>query len=263
LEIGRAIRLSEKDENSYMHVGCGVPCAGQKVLIVEPQTRRVLKAGSVGEIWVAGEHIALGYWNRPEESKKTFQNMLDGDCYLRTGDLGFQDENGEIFITGRLKDLIIIRGRNYYPQDLEFVCAGSSPILKNAVGAAFSVQHLGIEKLVLLQEVPFGTSNEALNELRKACTQAVMNEFAVEVHELIFLEQGGVPRTSSGKIRRSTARDQFQKNTLRRLENATFQNPTLAKWKKKLDRRKIEFYVLFKISSRRALSVFPLVSRGS
>lgn len=263
LETGRAVLTTFEDADGHVHVGCGVVCRGQKVKIVDPSSMRVLEAGQVGEIWVNGAHITKGYWNRPEETARTFHNEIEGERYLRTGDLGFFDENGELFITGRCKDLIIIRGRNYYPQDLELVCSNAHPRIRNAVAAAFSIQDHDQEKLVIVQEVPIGTAKDLLPIIEQACRQAILEEFGVELHALVFLEHGGVPRTSSGKIRRSSAKADFMTRKLRYFSDVKLNNPTLFRLRKKLDRRRLELYVLFRISSRRALSILPLANRGS
>src|SRR4029077_3810504 len=155
LEEGRAVPAQPKEEDVKVVVGCGNASADQKVVIVNPQSKRKCPDGRVGEVWVSGPSVAAGYWNRPEESARVFCARLadtgEGP-FLRTGDLGFLLQ-GELFITGRIKDLIIISGRNLYPQDLEITAQAGHPGLQPFAGVAFSVEHEGQERLVIAQEV--------------------------------------------------------------------------------------------------------------
>ena len=187
-------------------VGCGAAWGGQRIAVVDPETSRELPPGRVGEIWVAGPSVAAGYWELPEESAATFGAALAGDperCYLRTGDLGFAAD-GELYVTGRLKDLIILRGRNHYPQDLELTAERSHPALRPGCGAAFSVDVDGEERLVVVHEVDRRAADpEAIVE---AVRRAVAGEHEVSIHEVVLLRPGGVPKTSSGKIQRRACR---------------------------------------------------------
>jgi acyl-CoA synthetase (AMP-forming)/AMP-acid ligase II len=126
-------------------VGCGRPAAGHRLAIVDPESGRRCAGGRVGEIWSAGPSVAGGYWGRPDESRATFHNRLAGEGdrdFLRTGDLGFVHD-GELFVCGRLKDLLIVRGRNYYPQDVEEAAEVSHPALALSGSAAFAVEAEG------------------------------------------------------------------------------------------------------------------------
>ncbi len=208
LEQGRAVAAKPDDEDAKVLVGCGHASADQKVVIVDPQSKRRCPDGRVGEIWVAGNSVAAGYWNRPQESAKVFCARLadtkEGP-FLRTGDLGFLQQ-GELFVTGRIKDLIIINGRNLYPQDVEITAQTSHPGLQPFGGAAFSVEHSGQERLVIAQEVQreFLRSNSA--DMLAAIRQAVARDYDVQAYAVALLKPGQVPRTSSGKIRRSLCR---------------------------------------------------------
>jgi acyl-CoA synthetase (AMP-forming)/AMP-acid ligase II len=143
-------------EDAHMLVGCGRQLYGERVAIVEPEHRTRLAPGVIGEVWVAGPNVTQGYWRNPAVTEAVFSARLEpcGERWLRTGDLGFLDETGELYITGRIKDLIIIRGINHYPQDIEETVQDCHPALRRHCGAAFSVldQDDG-EHLVVVQEV--------------------------------------------------------------------------------------------------------------
>ncbi|HEV7787209.1 MAG TPA: fatty acyl-AMP ligase, partial [Thermoanaerobaculia bacterium] len=138
-------------EEGKPRVGCGRAWPGERLAIADPETGRRAPAGREGEIWVAGPSVADGYWNRPEETARTFGARLaetgEGP-FLRTGDLGLLGSDGELFVTGRLKDLIVVRGRNLYPHDLERTAEESHPALRSGGAAAFSVEADGEERLV-------------------------------------------------------------------------------------------------------------------
>jgi acyl-CoA synthetase (AMP-forming)/AMP-acid ligase II len=152
--------------------------------------------------------VASGYWNRPEESAKTFCARLadtrEGP-FLRTGDLGFLRQ-GELFVTGRIKDVIIINGRNLYPQDLEITAQSSHPGLQPFGGVAFSVEHEGQERLVIAQEVQREYLRADSAEMIAAIRQAIVRDYDVQAYAIALLKPGQVPRTSSGKVRRSLCR---------------------------------------------------------
>ncbi len=193
------------EESARELVGSGRVLLDLRVAIVEPESGQALPEGRVGEIWVAGDSVARGYWNRPEESERTFGARLPGDSatWLRTGDLGFLDR-GELFITGRVKDLIILRGRNHYPQDIELTAERAHPALRAGSGAVFSVEVDGEERLVVVYEVDRHAGD--LPEIAEAVRRAVAEEHEALVHEVVLVAQGGVPKTTSGKIQRRGCR---------------------------------------------------------
>jgi acyl-CoA synthetase (AMP-forming)/AMP-acid ligase II len=196
-------------------LSCGPASASERVLIVDPKTRRRCSEGIEGEIWVAGPHVAQGYWKRPDETRKTFKAYLNdsGDGpFLRTGDLGFLLE-GELYVTGRLKELIILHGKNHYPQDIEATVATSHPLLRRDCGAAFSVEVTGKEELVVLQEVKRQTPPEKSSEIKCAIRQALAEDRAIKPYSVVLLKPNTIPKTSSGKIRRSTCRADFLRNS--------------------------------------------------
>src|SRR5262249_15208088 len=152
---GRVVREERESADQLRVVSCGEKIAGHKLKIVDPKTRKECPEGTVGEIWFSGPVVAAGYWNRSDESAKTFTACLANNRtyrYLRTGDLGFLDQ-GQLFVTGRLKELIIINGVNHYPVDIEATVQNSHPGLRGATVASFSIDGNGSEELVLVQEV--------------------------------------------------------------------------------------------------------------
>lgn len=198
-------------------VSCGAPATDLTVRVVNPQTGRRCAAGTIGEIWVAGASVTQGYWRQPELTHKTFQAYLsDGQAgpFLRTGDLGCLLAN-ELFITGRLKELIIIRGRNYYPHDIERVAETSHPALQPHSGAVFSVEVDGQEQLVVIYEVNRSHLRKLnVAEIAKAVRQAVSVQFELAVHTVVLLRPNSLLKTSSGKVKRLECRQAFLHGTL-------------------------------------------------
>jgi 3-oxoacyl-(acyl-carrier-protein) synthase/acyl carrier protein len=175
-----------------------------EVVIVDPATSLPCPAGDIGEIWVAGPSVAAGYWQRPEDTAHTFSAVradLPQRRYLRTGDLGYCDD-GELFVTGRIKDLIIIRGRNLYTQDVEDAVRQEVTGLDGTPAAAFSVPGPDSEKLVFVQEVARGQTPANADQLFRQVRQTIIEHFEVDVQSLVLIRAGSMPRSSSGKIRR-------------------------------------------------------------
>jgi acyl-CoA synthetase (AMP-forming)/AMP-acid ligase II/acyl carrier protein len=189
-------------------VSAGQPCLGTQVEIRDPGSGGRLPEGRVGEIWVHGPGVSAGYWRRPALSAETFPVDRSGRRWLRTGDLGTQVE-GELFITGRAKDLIVLHGRNHYPQDIEVTAEASSSTLRPGAGAAFGVDNGAGEELVLVQEVVAGRERSAA-ELRSAADavrSAVALAHGTPLTRLVLIKPGTIPKTSSGKIQRAATRD--------------------------------------------------------
>jgi natural product biosynthesis luciferase-like monooxygenase protein/FkbM family methyltransferase len=191
-------------------VGCGRAWLEQRLLIVDPQTRVELPPGRVGEIWVAGPSIAAGYWNQPETTARILGGRLAGGAaqgeFLRTGDLGFLS-GGQLFVTGRLKDLIILRGRNHYPQDFEATAEASHADLLPGGAGAFSVEAQGEERLVIVAEVHRRRETAVDAEaVAGALRRAIAETHEVRVHEVVLIRAGTLPKTSSGKVRRQACR---------------------------------------------------------
>jgi amino acid adenylation domain-containing protein/non-ribosomal peptide synthase protein (TIGR01720 family) len=191
-------------------VGSGSASLETEIVIVHPETRRRCAPDEVGEIWVKSASVAVGYWMRVEETKETFRAHLadTGEgAFLRTGDLGFV-KDGELFVTGRLKDLIIIRGRNLYPQDIEASVEACHTALRPGSGAAFSVEMNGAEQLVVLHELePRQKPNPG--EVFERVLEALAEEFESRPFAILLLKAGSIPKTSSGKIQRRACREKF------------------------------------------------------
>ncbi|HEX5708019.1 MAG TPA: amino acid adenylation domain-containing protein, partial [Pyrinomonadaceae bacterium] len=210
LESGRVREQGAADEGGQVLVGCGGLALDQKVVVVNTESLNVCAGDEVGEIWVRGPSVARGYWNRDEETASTFGAYLadtgEGP-FLRTGDLGFLHD-GELFITGRAKDLLIIRGRNLYPHDIERTAEESHNALRPGGGVAFSVEADGEERLVVVHEVNHRAAGDYA-EVFGSILQAVAEEHEARPRALVLVKAGGVPKTSSGKLQRGRARQMF------------------------------------------------------
>jgi acyl-CoA synthetase (AMP-forming)/AMP-acid ligase II len=240
LEQHRVVTALSGSAEVQTLVGCGSSLLEQRILIVDPVTRIPCQPGQVGEIWVAGPSVAQGYWNRPEETAQTFQAYLEDTGegpFLRTGDLGYV-HHGELFVTGRLKDVIIIRGNNHYPQDIELTVERSHPSLRPGCGAAFSVEVAGEERLVVVQEVerrvqpprqrqperrhmapepgfdPESPQPLDVDAIIGGIRQAVAEQHGVQAYAVLLLRAGSIPKTSSGKIQRYACRTGFLTGSL-------------------------------------------------
>ncbi|RKG67197.1 non-ribosomal peptide synthetase, partial [Corallococcus exercitus] len=212
LSRGRAV----DQEAGAALVGCGGALLDERIAVVAPESRERCADGQVGEIWVTGAHVARGYWNRPEESVATFgAATADGEGpYLRTGDLGFL-RDGELYVTGRIKDLIILRGRNHYPQDLELTVERSHPALRPGGVAAFSVDVAGEERLVVVQEMSPGRGEPEV--MLANIVERLALEHEVRPHAVVLTGPGAVPKTSSGKVQRRACRQLFVSEELEAL----------------------------------------------
>jgi acyl-CoA synthetase (AMP-forming)/AMP-acid ligase II/acyl carrier protein len=207
---------SAQDPKSQPIVGCGWTEIDTEIRIVDPVSLQDCSSNTVGEIWVSGSTVSKGYWNNPEATQETFQAFLSsGDGpFLRTGDLGFMQE-GHLFITGRLKDLLIIRGRNYYPQDLEETIAESHPAFRAASGAVFSVEVEGEERLVVVQEIErMALRDPQIEEWVNRIREVISEEYELQVYGILFLKPASIPKTSSGKIQRQICRSAFLRGDL-------------------------------------------------
>jgi acyl-CoA synthetase (AMP-forming)/AMP-acid ligase II len=237
LEQNRVVEGCPQDRNVRTLVGSGHVLHGTRVVIAHPETLTTCAPDQVGEIWVSGPSIAHGYWNRPEDTERACQARLrdtgEGP-FLRTGDLGFMSD-GELFVTGRLKDLVIISGRKLYPQDVELTVEQSHPALRPACCAAFSVDGVGEEQLIVAVEVEPGYQ-AALREPPKtevrprpnarqpldveavvrAIRRAVAEDHDVRVHTVVLLRAGRIPKTTSGKVQRHACKASFLNGTLER-----------------------------------------------
>ena len=217
LEQDRVVpALSEREQDALTMVSCGRTMLDQQIIIVHPDTLNPCEPDEIGEIWVSGPSIAQGYWNNPIDTKQAFQAFIQDTGegpYLRTGDMGFL-RNGELFITGRLKDLIIIHGRNHYPQDIELTVEKSHPALQPSGGAAFSVPIEDEERLVIVQELTRQHRKANVDQVAKAIRKAVAEDHDLQVYAILLVKPLSIPKTSSGKIKRHACKREFLENRL-------------------------------------------------
>ena len=222
----RIVLTSESKVDSRKIVGCGRSCLDQKIAIakhcckqnVNPETLIECSDRQVGEIWVKGESVAGGYWKKPELTQQTFHGYLSNTGegpFLRTGDLGFL-QDGELFVTGRIKDVMIFRGLNHYPQDIELTVQNSHQVLRTDCGASFSVEVKGEERLVIVQEVERSSYLRKLDiiELIGNISEAVSRHHGLQIFAVVLVKTGSIPKTSSGKIQRYACKDSFLKGSL-------------------------------------------------
>ena len=217
LSQNRVADAVEDSANAQAITSCGCNWLDQKIVIAHPETKTTCADGEVGEIWVSGESVALGYWRKPEQTQQTFHAYLmdtgEGP-FLRTGDLGFL-QDGELYVTGRIKDVIIIRGRNYYPQDIELTVENSHPALHSSCCAAFSIEVEEQEQLVIAVEVERAyLRNLDVDEIAISIRKAVSEQHELQVYAVALLKPSSIPKTSSGKIQRYACRSGFLEDSL-------------------------------------------------
>ena len=215
LEQHRVIAATTDGSENRTLVACGRALPEVRIVIVNPETLIACRPDEVGEIWMSGPSVARGYWNKPEETAETFAAHLadtGAGPFLRTGDLGFM-RSGELFVTGRIKDLIIIRGRNHYPQDIERTVEQSHRALRPGCGAAFSIEAGGEERLVIVQELEPRYRNE-LEEVFENIRRAVGESHEIQVHHITLIKAGTIFKTSSGKIQRHACSLAFRNGSL-------------------------------------------------
>jgi acyl-CoA synthetase (AMP-forming)/AMP-acid ligase II len=237
-EQNRVVEACAQDQNVRTLVGSGHALDDTRIVIAHPESLTACAPDEVGEIWVSGPSVTQGYWNRPEDTERACRAYLKDTGegpFLRTGDLGFL-KDGELFVTGRLKDLIIISGRKLYPQDIELTVEQSHPALRPACCAAFSIDGTGEEQLIIAAEVepryqpavrnppdgkprahPNGRLPLDVEATVRVIRRAVAEEHDVRVHTVVLLRAGRVPRTTSGKVQRHACQTSFLKGTLERL----------------------------------------------
>ena len=196
-------------------VSSGRAFPGLRVEVVDQSTGRPARNDHVGEVWVSGPSVAQGYWDNPDATDETFGARLESGKgpFLRTGDLGFL-RGGDLFVTGRLKDVMIVRGRNVYPQDLEWSVAGCHPLVRAEGGAAFSVEVDGDERLVVVQEVERLARGADPGPVLDAVRGALAEQHDLDAHAVCLIKALTLPKTSSGKVRRRACRDAYLDGSL-------------------------------------------------
>lgn len=234
LEQGQVVVNPDPDAETHAQVGCGHTYLGQTIAIVHPDTCTRCSDDQVGEIWIAGPSVTQGYWGRAETTMRTFRaHLIDTEegPFLRTGDLGFVTD-GELFVTGRIKDLIIINGRNHYPQDIEMAVERCHSAIRPGCCAAFTVERDGQERLVIAAEIdrryrpgvdraPNGSNSDnarLTDEIVQSIRRAVKEQHDLQVYSVALLRAGSIPKTSSGKLQRFACRAGFLAETLERWE---------------------------------------------
>ncbi len=213
MENNQVVDTLAEEEGTRTLIGCGAALLDQEVVIVDPDAMTRCPDRRIGEIWVAGPSVAQGYWRRADETANTFRAYLKDSGrgpYLRTGDLGFI-HTGELFVTGRLKDLLIVHGRNHYPQDIEQTVEKAHPLLRPMASAAFTVDVGGRERLGIVAEIERGRnrSDEEIAEVFEAIKRTVSAEHEIPAEAIVLIKAGSIPKTSSGKIQRHACRRGF------------------------------------------------------
>lgn len=217
-----AANIIEPDAAGTALVSCGHAHGGHSIDIVDPNSLAVLAEGQVGEIWVGGPSVASGYWGNSALSEATFRalNASGAGPFLRTGDLGFTHQ-GELFVTGRLKDLIIVRGQNHYPDDIEATVYDGHDALKPGGAAAFTVGEESDLKLVVVAEVQrlalAGLDRQTLDAMLARTRKEISEKHGLRLADLVLIKPATLPKTSSGKVRRSHCRALYQQGQLERI----------------------------------------------
>ncbi len=204
---GAAVRTAADSPTAVAHVACGQVSRSQVAVIVDPDTGDELPDGRVGEIWLQGDNVCRGYWGRPDESRATFGATLQSrpGGWLRTGDLGVYLD-GELYVIGRIADLITIDGVHHYPQDIEATAAQASPMVRRGYVAAFTVS---ANDLVIVTERAAGTARQDPQAAIDAIRTAVSEKHGLAVSDVRFMPAGAIPRTTSGKLARRACRDRY------------------------------------------------------
>jgi acyl transferase domain-containing protein/acyl-CoA synthetase (AMP-forming)/AMP-acid ligase II/pimeloyl-ACP methyl ester carboxylesterase/acyl carrier protein len=244
-------------------VGSGSNIPGQSIVIANSDTLNSCPDGEIGEIWAKSDSVAQGYWNRPELSTQSFNAVLTDTQeggWLRTGDLGFL-QNGELFVTGRLKDLIIIHGRNYYPQDIELTVDNAHEAIRLGNIAVFAVEVAGKEQLVITPEIK-RTHLRKLNvqEVTQAIKQAVAQNHDLQIHAIALLKTGSIPKTSSGKIQRHACKAAYLAGSLDTIGEYKLQNqgrgePLFAHHEQDQKQNQIQNWLIEHLAQRQGIPV--------
>ncbi|MDP9838383.1 amino acid adenylation domain-containing protein [Neorhizobium huautlense] len=210
LAAGRFQATDPADIRKTAISSCGMPVPSMQLLIVDPDTLSPLADEEIGEVWLKGPGVALGYFNDPDLTRATFHaHTAAGDGpYLKTADLGFR-LNGHLYVTGRIKDLIIVAGQNHYPQDIETSVIGAHPCLQTSRCAAFSIDDQGDEQLIIAIENTRAADMVAISDIASSVVAAIADEHGLTVEKLVFVKSRSLPMTTSGKIERRACRDAF------------------------------------------------------
>jgi len=242
-------------------ISCGKAVPGVLLRIVD-EAGQILGSGVTGEICASGENITQGYWNRADFNQQSLLFKIGGQKFMRTGDMGYLDHEGHLFITGRKKEMLILRGRNYYPQDLEACAKKAHPLIEFAVLAAFAVEHNDQEQLALMVEIPTGAPAEQVDEVKSKIIESLQRDLALTPFQIVFLERGQIPRTSSGKVRRLKCRDLFESGLLTEFQDNWRNTKVFFRLNRRF--RQAALLATYQLNSFRKdiRSSFPLTNRG-
>ncbi len=229
----RKVASPDADADVRKIVGCGTALDGLEIAIVHPDARHRQAGNLLGEIWVKGANVAQGYWGRSNDSDAHFRATIAGEdeaggVWLRTGDLGYVDQDNELYIAGRLKDVIIIRGVNHYPQDIEATAAEAHQALRRDHGAVFTVPDAnGNESVILVQEVE-RTQRHKLDEkeIQASIRSCVVDAHDISLSKIVLIRPGAIPKTTSGKIQRHRARQLWLEGALDAQSATPLDEPT-------------------------------------
>ncbi len=217
LEARNELEHSDRDAAAKDIVACGFPWLGNDIVVVDPDRGNILEEGRIGEIWTSGPSVCQGYWKNEEATEAVFRARLaegNQEPYLRTGDLGFI-YNAQLYISGRLKDMIIIRGQNYYPQDIERIAEASNDAVRDYGTAAFAVNKASEERLVIVAEIERTHMRDLqANEVFTAIRESIAREFELQLYAIALVRTGSIPRTTSGKIQHRASKLAFLDNEL-------------------------------------------------
>ena len=221
LTQGRAVPASNLGDERAL-VACG-SVVDSDMRIVDPDTHLELQRGLVGEVWVCGESVAVGYWGNDALTQEIFHARMASSPmrgpFLRTGDLGFVDAEGELFVTGRLKDLIIVRGLNHVPTDIEETVEWAHPAFRKGGCAAFVADINDRERLIVAQEIEREQWQRAdLATALEIVRENVTRVHGINVHDLVFLRHGALPRTTSGKVQRHLCAQRYIEGRLEEVD---------------------------------------------
>jgi acyl-CoA synthetase (AMP-forming)/AMP-acid ligase II len=212
IEQNKLVFLAEGDPNGYTNVGCGWTSIGADIQIVNPKTGELAAADEIGEIWIKSDTVAKGYWHNPKATLETFNASIpnyDGGPFMRTGDMGFIYKD-ELYIAGRIKDMIIIQGRNYYPQDIELTVEKCDPAVRPSCGAAFAIDDSVYEHLIIVQEIKREyRKNDNLQDTANAIRMAVAKFHGLRASAVVLIKPSTIEKTTSGKIQRHATRESF------------------------------------------------------
>jgi acyl carrier protein len=205
---------TEPIEMTQRLVGCGRAMPDHQLVIVDPTSSAPCEPREVGEVFIQGPSVAQGYWNRPEETAEIFQAKIVGreGRFVRTGDLGFI-RDGELYVTGRLKDVIIIRGRNHYPQDIEQSAEEAHPAV--LMGAAFALECEGGERLVVVHQLDRQYRDANMDQIVQAIRRSIVEHHELDPYAIVLIRQTSLPITSSGKVQRALCRQQYETGKLK------------------------------------------------